>query len=142
MKKFDKALMSAAVVLIVLVLTGCAGMAMGVGIASQEYVDQKFAEIQGQVEGNLDQTSQSITATNDKIDQTSSQIDRARTQIEQNTEIADNLQEALVAIQDTIQTTEELKQLAVVLEQQLIDLPEETMRKLVAILQDYLDRQE
>lgn len=55
------------------------------------------------------------------------------------TDTAAKLEDALVALEATVQKTQELSQLALVLEEKLINLPEETIQQLVTILQQYLD---
>ena len=107
------------VVVFVILITGCASLATRVGVASQEYVDQKLAEMQVQVEGEIAQTNSEVSRIGDT---------------------AEKMSDALQAVEAAVQTTEELKELAVILEEKLATLPEETIRQLVQILQDSLER--
>ena len=99
-------------------LTGCASIAGTFGIASQKYVDEKMSETELRL---------------------SSRIDDNRAKVEEYAATADQLEELIGSVESAVRTTEELKQLAVVLEERLDKLPEETIRQLVDVLQQYLE---
>lgn len=119
MGKVNKVLVVLFVIGFVVLISGCASLATRVGVASQEYVDQKLAEMQDQVGSEIAQSNREITRIG---------------------ETADKMTAALQAVEEAVRTTEELKALAVVLEEKLATLPEETIRQLVEILQEYLER--
>jgi len=100
------------------VLSGCQSLAGSFGIATQQYVDDKMAETEGRL---------------------SSQIDENRSKLEKYETTADKLEELISSVEGAVRTTDELKQLAGVLEERLNSLPEETIRQLVSVLQQYLD---
>ena len=52
---------------------------------------------------------------------------------------AARLEELIASMEGTVKTTDELKNLAVILEDRLEDLPKETIRQLVEILNNYLE---
>ena len=101
-------------------LTGCASIAGTFGIASEKYVDEKMSEADGRL---------------------SSRIDDNRTKVEKYASTADQLEALIGSVEDAVRTTDELKQLAVVLEERLNNLPEETIAQLVDVLQQHLDAQ-
>ncbi len=101
-------------------LTGCASIAGTFGIASEQYVDEKMSEAEGRL---------------------SSRIDDNRTKVDKYASTADQLEALIGSVEDSVRTTDELKQLAVVLEERLYNLPEETIQQLVEVLQQYLDAQ-
>ena len=101
-------------------LTGCASIAGTFGIASEQYVDEKMSEAEGRL---------------------SSRIDDNRTKVDKYASTADQLEALIGSVEDAVRTTDELKQLAVVLEERLDNLPEETIQQLVEVLQQYLDAQ-
>ncbi len=101
-------------------LTGCASIAGTFGIASEQYVDEKMSEAEGRL---------------------SSRIDDNRTKVDKYASTADQLEALIGSVEDAVRTTGELKQLAVVLEERLDNLPEETIQQLVEVLQQYLDAQ-
>lgn len=93
------------------VFSGCQSLAGTVGIATEQYVDEKVAEAESRLTSRID----AYAAT------------------------ADKLEELIGSVENTVRTTDELKQLAIVLEERLNNLPEETIRQLVDVLQQYLD---
>ena len=100
------------------VLSGCQSLAGSFGIATQQYVDDKMTETEGRL---------------------SAQIDENRSKLEKYETAADKLEELINSVEGAVRTTDELKQLAGVLEERLNSLPEETIRQLVDVLQQYLD---
>lgn len=101
-------------------LTGCASMAGTFGIASQEYVDEKLSEAEGRL---------------------APRIQENRKKVDEYSATADQLEELIGSVEDAVRTTDELKQLAVILEERLNNLPVETIKQLVDVLQQYLDAQ-
>jgi hypothetical protein len=99
-------------------LSGCASIAGTFGIASEQYVDEKMSEAEGQL---------------------SSRIDDNRSKVDKYASTADQLEELIGSVEDAVATTDELKQLAVILEERLNNLPQETIKQLVDVLQQYLD---
>jgi len=100
------------------VLSGCQSLAGSFGIATQQYVDDKMTETEGRL---------------------SAKIDENRSKLEEYETAADKLEELINSVEGAVRTTDELKQLAGVLEERLNSLPEETIRQLVDVLQQYLD---
>jgi len=115
------AFLFAFVILSVFIFSGCQSLAGTFGIATEQYVDEKVSESEGKL---------------------SAQVDGNRSKIDTYAETADKLEELIGSVEDTVRTTEELKQLAVVLEERLNDLPKETITQLVDVLQQYLDAQD
>jgi hypothetical protein len=101
-------------------LNSCQSLAGTVGIATEEYVDERVSEAEGR-----------LTA----------QIGDNREEIDKFSATADKLEELIGSVEESVRTTEELKQLAVVLEDRLNNLPKETIEQLVEVLQQYLDAQ-
>ncbi len=100
------------------VLSGCQSLAGTVGVATEQYVDDKIAETESRL---------------------AAQIDENRSKLEKYETTADKLEELINSVEGAVRTTDELKQLAGVLEERLNSLPEETIRQLVDVLQQYLD---
>ena len=101
-------------------LSGCASIAGTFGIASEQYVDEKMIEAEGRL---------------------SSRIDDNRAKVDKYASTADQLEALIGSVEDAVRTTGELKQLAVILEERLNYLPQETIKQLVDVLQQYLDAQ-
>ena len=101
-------------------LTGCASIAGTFGIASEQYVDEKMSEAEGRL---------------------SSGIDDNRTKVDEFAATADQLEALIGSVEDAVRTTDELKELAVILEERLNNLPVETIKQLVEVLQRYLEEQ-
>jgi methylthioribose-1-phosphate isomerase len=121
-KKTGKLLALAIVVLVTIgAMSGCQSFAGTFGIATEQYVDEKVSEAEGRL---------------------SAQVDENQKKINEYTATADKLEELIGSVEDSVKTTEELKQLAVLLEERLNDLPKETIRQLVDVLQQYLDSQQ
>ena len=142
MQRAARSLIALAVVGLVMSAAGCASLAVRMGMASQEYVDEKLAEITSSVEASQAQVDAKLAEVSGSIDENRTGIDQATAQLIEVSGTADKVEQVLTATQETIKTTEELKQLASVLEERLIDLPDETIRRLVGVLQDYLEPQE
>ena len=113
-------MMLAIVTVMLLSFTGCGTMAGWVGIASKTYVDEQLMAAQEEAAKN----SSEIKAVQSKINEF------------QNT--ADQLEGLISSVEETVQATAELKALADILEQRLVNLPNETIRQLVSILDQYL----
>ncbi len=107
-------------IVVVAGLTGCASIAGAFGIASERYVDEKMNETEGRL---------------------SARIDDNQAKLDQYAATADRLDELIVSVENAVRTTDELKQLAAVFEERLNNLPEETIKQLVEVLQQYLDAQ-
>ena len=108
-------------VLAVAVLSGCATL----GIATRTYVDEQLSAARNEL--------------SNEIQDNKSSIDENRSAIDAYGETAAQLEELIISIQQTVETTDELKQLAGILEQRLENLPVETIKQLVGILQEYLE---
>lgn len=107
--------------LLLLLLTGCASMAERVGIASSESVDRKLAETRSELEAQITALRGELAAQQERV----SQIE----------DLSRNLEEA-------IQATEDLQQLAKIMESRLEQMPRDTIEELVVILQRYLEASE
>ena len=105
-------------VLLIVALSGCQTMAGWFGLATEQYVEEKMTEVQTQFDG---------------------QLVEMKSQVDEYAATADKLEELIGSVETAVQTTEELKQLAVVLEDRLTNLPEETIKQLVEILQAHLE---
>jgi septal ring factor EnvC (AmiA/AmiB activator) len=116
-------------VVAVAMMSGCATFGDLVGLASEEYVDERIAEVQAEMSG-----------LSGEIEDNRSKIAQANSRLEDISVAADEVAHALESMESAVRTTEELKQLAVVLEERLADLPEQTIQQLVEVLQAYLDR--
>lgn len=121
MKRNVRRLGASLAVLSVAALTGCASLGGAVGLASQDYVDTRIAELRSAVEDNR-------TA-----------VDGAAGRLDRFDEVAQQIEASLVAVEEAVTTTEELSRLAGILEERLEVLPSETIRQLVEILQAHLD---
>lgn len=75
-------------------------------------------------------------ATEQYVDEKMTEV---QTQVDEYVSTADKLEELIGSVENAVQTTEELKQLAVVLEDRLTNLPDETIKQLVEILQAHLE---
>jgi outer membrane murein-binding lipoprotein Lpp len=101
-----------------LLLAGCATMAERVGIASSESVDQK------------------LTATRSELEQ---EIAALRAELETQQRRVSQIEDLSVDLEQAIQATQELEQLAGIMESRLERMPRDTIEELVAILQRYLE---
>jgi glutamine synthetase type III len=110
-----------AVVVVIAAMSGCQSMAGTVGIATEQYVDEKVSELEGRL---------------------SAQVGENQKKINEYTATADKLEELIGSVEESVKTTGELKQLAVVLEDRLNNLPKETIKQLVDVLQQYLNSQQ
>jgi outer membrane murein-binding lipoprotein Lpp len=106
------------VLLLLLVLSGCATMAERVGIASSESVDQKLAASRGELEA--------------EIAALRSELEAQARRVSQFEDLSADLDEALRA-------TEELERLAEIMEVRLEQMPRDTIEELITILQRYLE---
>ena len=105
--------------------SGCATLAGKVGIASEDYVTAQVEAARASLQMEIDTTNKKLEAAQSEIDQYS--------------QSASNLEQLIESMQRTVQTTDELKQLADVLKGRLENLPVETIRQLVTILEQYLE---
>lgn len=127
-----------AAVLLVFALSGCATLADKVGIATKKYVDQRAA---GAAE-------QAATAAAGVAEQAAAETAATRKQLE--TQIIELRKELLAAQKDAeaarialaeierVASAARIEQLAKAFEDQLTMLPDETLRRLVGILTEYL----
>ena len=122
MKSVGKAIVGIA---ILVVFTGCASLAGTFGLASKSYVDEQLEVVRTELKTDVDRYG-SIAEENSAA-------------LKDYAETAKQLEDLIESIQHTVQTTDELKALADVLEQRLANLPVETIRQLVNILQLYLE---
>ncbi|UCF99338.1 MAG: hypothetical protein JSV89_07310 [Spirochaetaceae bacterium] len=102
-------------------LSGCATMAGWVGIASSESVDEKLTGTRSELEA--------------EIGSLRSDLDAHQTRVTEIESLSRSMEEA-------IRATEELQQLADVMESRLEQMPRDTIQELVDILQRYLDDSE
>jgi hypothetical protein len=107
------------------ILSGCASLAGTFGIASKQYVDEQLTVTR-------DELSTEIKSNSMEIGETKGQLEKFSAS-------ATQLEGLIVSMEKTVETTEELKQLADVLEGRLANLPVETIRQLVGILDQYLE---
>ena len=107
------------------IFTGCASMAGTFGIASRVYVDEQLAVAREELSSEIKSNSIEINETKSTIDKFASS--------------ADQLEGLIESMQKTVETTDELKALAGVLESRLANLPVDTIRQLVGILEQYLE---
>lgn len=101
--------------------TGCATMAGWVGIASEKSVDESLGAARRDLE---------------------TEIAGLRGDMEQVQEQVVRIERLGALFEETMQATEELQQLAKVMESRLEKTPRDTIEKLVEILQDYLEASE
>lgn len=120
----------ALVMAVVLVaLSGCQTMAGWFGLATEQYVEEQMADVQTQVDSKMGTVQSDVDV----------KLGKVQTQIDEYAMTADQLEGLIGSLEESVRTTEELKQLAVVLEERLVNLPEETIKQLVDILQQYLE---
>jgi len=105
--------------------SGCTTLAGKVGIASEDYVTAQVEAARATLQMEIDATNKQLEATQSEIGQYS--------------QAAADLTQLIDSMQRTVQTTDELKQLADVLQGRLENLPVETIRQLVTILEQYLE---
>jgi hypothetical protein len=106
-------------ILSVLFLPGCATMAGWVGIASNESVDEKLTGTKSELEGEIDSLRSDLVAQQARIEE---------------------IQSLSTSMEEAIQATEELQELAGIMESRLEQMPRDTIEQLVIILQNYLDK--
>ena len=106
---------------LLVLLAGCATMAERVGIASSESVDQKLTGTRSELEA--------------QIAALRSELDAQQKRVAQIEDLSADLEEA-------IRATEELEQLARIMESRLEQMPRDTIEELAAILQRYLEDSE
>ncbi len=124
----------AAVIILSMFAVGCTTIARWMKVPSQEYVDERFSQLEGQFGEVTSETGQ----IRQEINQVQEEVGQIRGSVDEVSATADKLEELLVSFQETMRTTDELSRLAGVLEERLNDLPKETIRQLVDILQAYL----
>ena len=133
-KKYTIICRLVAVAILSMFAVGCTTMARWMKVPSQEYVDERFSQFEGQFGEMTSETGE----IRQEINQVQEEVGQIRGSIDEFSATADKLEELLVSFQETMQTTEELSRLAGVLEERLNDLPKETIRQLVDVLQTYL----
>jgi septal ring factor EnvC (AmiA/AmiB activator) len=114
-----------------LLLAGCATMAGWVGIASEAQVEE--------VEQKASATETRLAATEAQLAAANAEIDRLETELESYKERAGRLESLTDDLEDAIRSTRELEQLAEVMEARLQQLPQDTLRLLVEIIQKQLE---
>ncbi len=124
-----KILVTLIVAVILVALSGCQTMAGWFGLATEQFVEERVTVVQSQVDSKMGEVQSQV---DDRVGEVSSRIDEYAS-------TADQLEGLISSVEESVRTTAELKQLAVVLEERLVDLPEETIAQLVEILQQYLD---
>lgn len=114
----EKILKTSLLLLLLFALTGCASLAGRVGLASETFVKEQLQVLRTELETDFAENKQLMD-------------NYAAT--------AARLEELIASMEGTVKTTDELKNLAVILEDRLEDLPKETIRQLVEILNNYLE---
>jgi septal ring factor EnvC (AmiA/AmiB activator) len=110
---------------IIILLSGCASLAGVFGVASESYVEEQLQSVRDEFQSQISDTQGGVSANRSAL---SAYADTAR-----------QLEELIESIRNTVETTDELKRLADVLEQRFENLPVETIRQLVTILAEYLE---
>ena len=108
-----------------ILLSGCASLAGVFGVASESYVEEQLQSVRDELQPQIADAQGGVTANRSALDAYA--------------DTANQLEELIESIRTTVETTDELKQLAAVLEQRLENLPVETMRQLVTVLVEYLE---
>lgn len=103
--------------ILVLILPGCATLPGKIGLASEDYVEERLQALRSDLEEEFE--------TNKAL-------------LESYSDTAAKLEEVLHSLEGTVETTDQLKELAVVLEERLMNLPDDTIQRLADILNDYL----
>ena len=117
-------------VAVLLLLAGCATMAGWVGIASEAQVEE--------VEQKASATETRLAATEAQLATANGEIDRLKAELQSYDERASRLESLTGDLEETIRSTRELEQLAEVMEARLQQLPQDTLRLLVEIIQKHL----
>ncbi len=118
----------AGLVIMALAVGGCTSTDGFLGLASKGYVDRQLAETDQRTRQELDRTEGTVAALTERVDG----YGDVRKQVEF----------LLSELQRTQETTRELRELARMVERRLDTIPAETLRQLVIIIQDHLDRNE
>jgi TolA-binding protein len=117
-----------ALFVLALALSGCASMYGTVGIASTEYVDAKYAELEARTLAAVEQ----VDAVDAELAAIMADMQEIRTVTEQ-------LRSAAQTISETRAAMDELQRLADVVEQRMATLGDETLAKLRDVLNGYLE---
>ncbi len=121
-------------VFILFSLSGCLSTGFLGFLATTESVDKKIAEQEARIDQKLEQASGELAQQKTEVAQISADIQEFQG-IKQQTE------DALGKLTETEATVEELKTLIQQLETQMNTLPDETLKKLVEILQASLEQE-
>ena len=130
--KMKRVLLLALGLSIAILVSGCASLAGVFGIASESYVEEQLTSVREEMQSEIADAQRGATEAKAAADVNKSAIDEFAA-------TADQLGILIESIQQTVETTEELKRLGAVLEERLVNLPVETIRQLVGILNEYLE---
>lgn len=108
-----------------ILLSGCASLAGVFGVASESYVEEQLQSVRDELQPQIANARGGVTANRSALDAYA--------------DTANQLEALIESIRTTVETTDELKELAAVLEQWLENLPVETMLQLVTVLVEYLE---
>lgn len=115
-------------VLVLFVLSGCASMYNTIGIASTEYVDSKYADLEARTAAAMEQ-----------VDAVDAEIQSVRADLQDIKAVTEQLREAAQTIEETRAAMDELERLANVVEQRMESMGDETLAKLRDVLNGYLE---
>ena len=114
--------------LAILSLSACASGSF-LGLATSAYVDEQLAATKGEVE----------SARQELRSQLQTELSTVRVDVDRVDELTRELEQLLATIRENERATQELQQLATVVASRLEELPTETLRRLVEILQSHLE---
>ena len=117
----------AAGVAALMMLAGCATMAGWVGIASEEMVEEQGAAVDAR-----------LAAAEARLTEAEAELRRLEAELEAAQVKAARLESLASELEETIRATRELQELAEVMEVRLQELPQDTLRLLIEILQERL----
>ena len=115
-------------VLAILSLSACASGSF-LGLATSAYVDEQLAAARGEVEAARQVLSSQLQ----------SELATVQVDVDRVDELTRELEQLLATIRENERATQELQQLATVVASRLEELPTETLRRLVEILQAHLE---
>ncbi len=114
--------------LAIMSLSACASGSF-LGLATSAYVDEQLEATRAEVEA----------AREDMSGQLQAEISTVRFDVDRVDELTRDLEQLLATIRENERATQELQQLATVVASRLDELPTETLRRLVEILQRNLE---
>lgn len=109
-------------------LSGCATQGLFGFIATTQYVEREMQEADERSRNNLRTVNERVSALDEEVDGLKSQSDQVAALISE--------------VEETQAATEELQAMAKQVRTRLDTLPEETIRELARILEEYLAEQE